>query len=253
MSDRRRTLLLSLAASMLLPVSGCLAPIELALDAHWAEALPEDPLGATLPRTRYVPIDVPTFSYASNAMPGFTTGNGRLGDPINLLLIADERSVTAAFSQAGWILSDPITLANLQHQALALSHRVTYPAAPISDLYVWARAQDFALEKNSDDLDHRDHVRCWAAPFTVHDRIVFLAAGSKDTGIKQDPRTHLPTHAISPDLDQERAYLVEGLVGTGVFKLTGMVSNVPAAKQGQNVGGDPYHSDGNIAVLEQTP
>ena len=42
-----------------------------------------------------------------------------------------------------------------------------YRYAPISNLYVYGRAQDIALQKVRSNIHYRNHLRLWLAPVTV--------------------------------------------------------------------------------------
>jgi hypothetical protein len=246
-----------LTLGLLTGLTGCIGPVEQLIDSRWASNLPDDPLGGAIPHTKFIPLAVPTFRFAGQDFPGFTTGNGKRADPVNLLIVGDPvdlpKRVIQAFAQAQWIVPDPITVGNLQKQALALSHRVTYPSAPVSDLFLFSKVQELAYEKNSDDINKRDHIRLWVSPFLDGDRIVFCAAGTKDKDVKIDPGTRLPTHQIDPDVDAERTYVVNDLLATHLLVASTSVPNDVSVKSGTNAGGDHYFSDGNIAVLEQAP
>jgi hypothetical protein len=70
----------------------------------------------------------------------------------------------------------------------------------------------------------------------------------------------LTTHKIAPDVDFDRAYLLQDLLLSGFVERYGYVDGVgaaPASASRTNLTGDPYYTDGLRAVIflsnETTP
>jgi hypothetical protein len=60
---------------------------------------------------------------------------------------------------------------------------------------------------------------------------------------------HLPTHGISPDLDAERALVLSELAQSGYIVAEGERPGFGKETRGVNGGGDPYYTDGEVAIL----
>ncbi len=62
-------------------------------------------------------------------------------------------------------------------------------------------------------------------------------------------KVHLPTHGIAPDLDDERDLVVSELAQTGFVIGDTTCPGFGKKTEGFNGGGDPYFTDGQIAML----
>jgi hypothetical protein len=128
-----------------------------------------------------------------------------------------------------------------------------YLNAPISPLYVFGRTQDISLQKARNKISLRNHLRLWRAPFTIDDEYVWVGQISRDIGIKITTQSwYLTTHRISPEVDQDRYYLLQDLAVTGEVARFGFVSGVgvsTAADPRTNLAGDPYLTDGLRLVV----
>ena len=80
-------------------------------------------------------------------------------------------------------------------------------------------------------------------------RPIWIGSATKDVKVELSHTNHLPTHGISPDLDAERQLVVSQLMQTGY--VVGISARPGFGKQthGANGGGDPYFTDGMIALL----
>ena len=123
-----------------------------------------------------------------------------------------------------------------------------YDTAPVSPLYLFDRQQDVALQKARSSVSRRNHLRLWLAPFTVEHRAVWIGQISRDIGVKLTTKSwYLTTHRISPYVDEERDYLLQDLLLTGLVERLGYVDGVGVATPEQprrNLTDDPYYTDG---------
>ncbi|MGA8196266.1 MAG: LssY C-terminal domain-containing protein, partial [Acetobacteraceae bacterium] len=128
-----------------------------------------------------------------------------------------------------------------------------YPYAPVSDLYLFGRPQDLALQKARDNIHQRNHLRLWLSPIRYHDKRVWVGQVSRDIGSRLT--IHSPTfttHKIDPDLDTARAALSEDMVYSQNLTKSGLVNGVGAAPPNaarENLTTDPYYTDGFRVVL----
>lgn len=175
------------------------------------------------------------------------------GDPINLVIVGSEAELVDAMAKAGWVHPAPITLGSVVKMGMSLIRSKADATAPVSNLYLFNRPQDLAWEANSPNVHERDHCRAWKSTLVDGDgRNVWLMAGTRDVGIEWDHRSHQPTHKIGPDIDAERETIVQSLQRAvplkRVYQLPGIGDGHPFS--GTNGGGDPFHTDGMLAVVE---
>ena len=134
-----------------------------------------------------------------------------------------------------------------------------YVNAPVSDLYLFGRAQDLALQKARGDIHQRNHMRLWLSDMRYHDRLVWVGQISRDIGTRLT--WHSPTfttHKIDPDVDEARTALTEDMAYSQNLMKMGLVTGVGAAQEGaprKNLTTDPYYTDGYrvVLVFDHTP
>lgn len=128
-----------------------------------------------------------------------------------------------------------------------------YRTSPVSNLYLFGRHQDFALQKVRDTINARNHLRLWRAPWRVGGKPVWVGQVSRDIGVRPTWRTwNLTTHEIDPDLDDARDNVLGDLVDTGRVSSVGFVKGSKACtldNPGRNLTDDPYYTDGECLVV----
>ena len=162
-------------------------------------------------------------------VPAYTlTGDGLPGDPVNLALIGNFQQLRAAFAAAGWTEADRLGAASSWRMARAFAFNSPYPTAPFSTLYLFGRGQDIGFQKAIDNSPRkRHHARFWAldlarAEATVWTtsfwrnadrppddaRVLWVGAGTRDTGFSLTRLTFQITHATDSDTNLERDYII---------------------------------------------
>jgi hypothetical protein len=188
---------------------------------------------------------------ALEAAPRIThTANDIPGDPLNVALVGTEEEVQTAMLAAKWYPADPITLkSSLRIAAGTVLHR-SYDDAPVSNLYLFGRKQDLAFEQPvGDDPRRRHHVRFWRAEkVDENGRPLWFGATTFDSKVGFSHTTGQITHHISPDIDKERDKLMEDLQQAGQLSEVYWIDGFQEKLEGKNGGGDPYHTDGRLAV-----
>ena len=107
-----------------------------------------------------------------------------------------------------------------------------YPYAPVSDLYMFGRAQDLALQKARDNIHQRNHLRLWLSPMRYHGKQVWVGQISRDIGSRLTIHSPtLTTHKIDPDVDEARARWREDMAYSQNLAKIGCVKGVGAAPQ----------------------
>ncbi|MGQ0633871.1 MAG: LssY C-terminal domain-containing protein [Planctomycetaceae bacterium] len=185
------------------------------------------------------------------------TTTGIPGDPINVGLVATETEIHRGMLAARWYPADPITLeSSLRIAGSTVLHR-PYDDAPVSSLYLWGRKQDLAFEQPvGDDARRRHHVRYWRSDkLDEQGRPLWLGAVTFDSKVGFSHTTGEITHHISADVDAERDKIIADLKGAGALAQSYWVDDFQPARTGRNGGGDPYQTDGRLAVgvLELPP
>ncbi len=193
-----------------------------------------------------------------NGLPVRTYANLKkqvLGDPINIAFEGTQRGIVAAFVAIGWRQADPLSPRDDARLAEdAVTHR-SYPTAPVSNLYLFGRPEDFAVEHERGSVAQRDHARFWDT--TRRDSKtgldLFVGDASRDIAIKVlRTKKGLPkgtTHRIDGDLDAERTLIVDLLRKAGLVTTVVMEPGMGQTTTAVNGGGDRFSTDGMVAVV----
>ena len=183
----------------------------------------------------------------------------RLGDPLNLVFVSELNYLMGALTRSGWAYTERITgkavLESVQ-STLFGSPEWNYPISP---LYVFGRHQDFAMQRPRGSIPQRNHMRIWMAPVRYEGRHVWVAQLSRDIGVK--PTWHSPfllTHVIDPEVDEDRAYVLELMMRSQSVAAFGYVAGVGIATRENprfNLTDDPYRTDGRrlLIVIAEDP
>jgi hypothetical protein len=199
-------------------------------------------------------------------VPRFTiTGDGLPGDPVNVVLTGTLQQLQSAFEVAGWSEADRLDLASSWRMIRAFVFNSSYPTAPFSTLYLFGRGQDVGFQKAIDNSPRkRHHIRFWAlsldhaetnlgrASFWLNtdrppsgERVHWIGAGTKDTGLSLTRLTFQITHATDSDTNAERDYIIDEL------RKIEAVKEINLYRAGQRLTGkhvNHYVTDGEVAV-----
>ncbi len=186
-----------------------------------------------------------------NGLPLTTiTHHGKPGDPINVRLEATDSQIGAAFASAGWYRADETDLVTALRISLDSLLGRAYSTAPISNLFLFGRKEDLAFERPGHSVRQRDHIRVWKTGQQAGDgRPRWVASGTRDVKVELKKTDYLPTHGISPDVDAERDLVVSELAQAGFVVGEAQAAGFGHETYGHNGGGDPYFTDGQVAVV----
>jgi len=177
----------------------------------------------------------------------------RNGDPLNLVIIESRQSPIVPFISRDWHLARQLDLGSAIETARAFIFRDEFLTSPVSPLYVFDRREDFVLQKARSTINERVHARFWLTPYTFEGRRVWIGQVSRDIGVRLTSQTwNLTTHKIAPDVDFDRAYMLQDILMSGFVERYGYVDGVsaaPASVPRANLTGDPYYTDGLRAVI----
>jgi hypothetical protein len=193
------------------------------------------------------------------SQPAFVTNKAgsKTGDPLNLVIIGKPEAVWPAFLRMGWDPTASMSAGSAVKTGVFGIFGGRYRYAPISDLYVYGRSQDIALQKVRNNIHYRNHLRLWKAPVTYRGLPVAIGQISRDIGSRFTAKSKtLTTHRIDPDVDETRASLIQDFLyaqALAVFGLAGGVGAISIEEPRGNLTGDPFFTDGRRAVLLLEP
>ena len=194
-----------------------------------------------------------TLIYVPDYFIGRTrTTDGLLGDPVNLGIIGDAKSLRSAMLDAGWIEADPLDLRSGWRIITASVLRRSYPSAPVSSLFVFGKKQTLAFEQEvAGNPLQRHHVRFWSCPegwklpggFDVD----FVGAATFDRRVGLSLFTFQITHKIAANTDTERDWVVAALQRAGATAYR--IRHFSTGYHSRNGGGDAIETDGDLPIL----
>lgn len=195
------------------------------------------------------------FREALETLPCCVTNKkgNREGDPLNLVVVGGLDDAFPAFVRRGWRPTEMTWLGSVIKMMKSGLAGDRYPYAPISNLYLFGRPQDLALQKARDNVHQRNHLRVWRSPMRFRGKPVWVGQISRDIGTRLTIHSpFLTTHKIDPDVDEARIALVEDMAYSYNLASVGFVKGVgttPKSDPRRNLTNDPYYTDGARAVL----
>ena len=196
------------------------------------------------------PATVEGHPALTDAPRNTTTKQGRQGDPVNIAFVGTEEELHRTLARARWYAADPITLKTSLRIAADVVLKKPYDHAPVSDLFLWGRQQDTAFEQPvGASPKQRHHVRFWRSrELDAGGEPLWLGAATFDERVEISRTTGGVTHRIGPDVDRERNKLVIDARTSGLLDGYYWVDRFHRDREGRNGGGDPYFTDGRLAV-----
>lgn len=165
-------------------------------------------------------------------------------DFVNVLFLGSREDIDRAFHAAGWVQAERKSPMSLYWMYHALTRRSGYKRAPMNALTLNGVSSDFVYQKSLDTVQKRHHVRLWKVPRAAD---AWLGAAAEDIGFRFR-LTHW-THSTAPNIDQERAKVVNDLAFTGCLDAVELLS-----RQSPDLLQDPKDkrfilTDTDVAVL----
>jgi hypothetical protein len=185
----------------------------------------------------------------ANAPQRASSKDGKPGDPLNLVVIGSAGQIVQAFQQAGWSAAEKKTSTSIFDTVRAVMDSQGYGKAPVSELYVYGRAEDLAFEKMFNTFNKRHHLRLWRTDTRTPDgREIWLGAATHDIGL-EPTNTGSISHAIDPNLDDERSKVGADLAVSGSVAAEKLVNRPNPLSQGLTATGGKWHTDGALLVI----
>jgi hypothetical protein len=165
------------------------------------------------------------------------------------MLIGTSEQVQQAFTAAGWSNAAALSTQAKFETFKAIAEQRGYKEAPVSVLLLQDRPPDLVFEKLNNTFAQRHHLRVWRRPESFQGQPVWVIAATHDTGIdfSQENRTFI--HKIDPQIDHERAKVVNDLIFGGHVRSVALVDRPAVPQHGQNATGDNLETDSKMAVL----
>jgi hypothetical protein len=201
------------------------------------------------------------FQAALEALPCCVTNKdgSKNGDPLNLVVVGGIDDAFPALVRRGWTPTEVTWKGSIMRMVSSALSRERYPYAPISDLYLFGRPQDIALQKARDSIHQRNHLRLWHSTMSYHGKPVWVGQISRDIGSRMTIHSPtLTTHKIDPDVDEAARALAEDLAYSQGLRAIGLVGGVGAATRDaprENLTTDPYYTNGlrHVLIFDSTP
>ncbi|MBP2409349.1 LssY C-terminal domain-containing protein [Brachybacterium fresconis] len=206
----------------------------------------------TLPRLH----QLMTWIYLPDYFFGRTrTTEGVLSDPINLAVDGPEADLHVAMRRAGWVLAEERTLSSAWQMVRSTLLRRSFPAAPVSDLYLMGRRHDFTYQQEvGGTTTKRHHVRFWRLPPDLSlpggFRADWVAAGTYDRAVGFSFFTLQITHRIDENIDVERDFLIDTVRYGDPEIPVEVIEEFATAYHDRNGQGDRFRTDGHLPVLD---
>ena len=169
----------------------------------------------------------------------------RPSDIVNLMLIGNRAPIDRAFRASGWSWAQRKSPISLYRMYSALSRRHGYAKAPMNGLRLNGATSAFVRQKSLDTVEKRHHVRFWQYPGRTD---VWLGTAAKDAGFRFN-LTHW-THFTDPQIDHERAKVVDDLAFTGCVTAAGLLPRTPGELKRDPNAKHPVVTDGKVAVVQ---
>lgn len=182
------------------------------------------------------------------------TYDGLLGDPINLALYGSEKELVTAMEQAGWTRAEELSWKSTLKMIHSSVFKKSYPAAPVSSLFLFNNKQDIAFQIEVDNNPHkRHHVRFWKTPkgwwLPGGYQADWLGAATYDRRVGFSTLTWQITHKIAENVDEERDFVISTLKQSKQTKKVDVVEHFTTGYHDINGGGDRISTDGSLPFI----
>lgn len=199
----------------------------------------------------------PDSSYGISEMMNYLptrvcNGEGREGDMVNLVFVAQQEELQEAFARAGWVQTDGWNLVVIWH---ILRHLTNYKRVPMARFYLFGRVQDYsyALPDPDATISRRHHLRIWKTDYRLNGTPIWVAAAVQDVAIEIAKRGRLVNHRIDPSVDTERDFVGVDLTRTSAVSREEYLHSADPVFQAQTTSGETYYSDSRILLLDLHP
>jgi hypothetical protein len=178
-----------------------------------------------------------------------TEKDQRPSDITSLMFLGSRQQIEDAFREAGWTPAAKLNDQSKLETFRAMAEMRGYQEAPVSVLLLDGRAPDLVFEKINDTFAARHHLRIWQRPGTFAGKGIWVCSATHDTGIDFSEQSRTFIHKIDPQIDLERAKVVNDLLLTGLVRGLSLVERSGLPQNMFNATGDALKTDSSMAVL----
>ena len=184
--------------------------------------------------------------------PRVFNAEGREGDMVNLVFVAQPEDLQSAFSRAGWVKTDKWKPTFVWH---LLQHGTRDVRLPMARFYLFGRVQDYSYALPDPDaiVSRRHHLRIWKTDYRLDGTPIWAAAATQDVAIEIAKRGRFINHRIDPAVDTERDFVGIDLTKTSAVSRQEYLHSADPVFQAQTASGETYHSDSRILLLDLHP
>lgn len=180
-------------------------------------------------------------------------GSGE-NDPLNFVVVGEPDVIFGAFARQGWDVTESINVSSGWKAAKAFITHKRLRTSPMSALYFYNRSQDIGLQKARSTIHERNHLRLWMTHYTYRGKSIWIGAISRDIGSYFTWKTQWKTaHAIDPDIDEARNYLIQDMIFSQSLKEVGIIKGgvLPATREDPHINfmGQPLWTKGGRAIF----
>ena len=168
-------------------------------------------------------------------------GEHRPSDLVNVLLLGSRDQIERAFQAAGWNGAHRHSAVAVYRMYHSIVQRAGYGMAPMANLKLNGTIPEVSYQKSLDTFSKRHHIRLWEQDGGD----AWLGAATEDIAYTVK-RMHL-THATDPEIDNERAKVVNDLWLTGCVASASLIDR--KALKVMVVNGAAIQTDGRVAAL----
>lgn len=170
-------------------------------------------------------------------------------DITNLMFLASRQQIEDAFQKAGWSQAAQLNDQSKLETFRAMAEMRGYREAPVSVLLLDGRVPDLVFEKINDTFAARHHLRIWQRPGLFNGKQIWVCSATHDTGISFSDASRTFIHKIDPQIDLERAKVVNDLLLTDLVRGLALVERSALPQEMFNATGDALKTDGAMAVV----
>jgi hypothetical protein len=170
-------------------------------------------------------------------------------DMTNLMFLGTQEQLQQAFAAAGWSQAAENNSISKFETFKAIAESRGYKEAPVSVLLLDGQPPDMVFQKQNNTFSQRHHLRIWRRPGSFRGQQIWVCAATHDVGIDVSPEDRTFIHKIDPQIDRERAKVVNDLRLTGQVRFVAMIDRPAVPKESANATGDKLLTDGKMAVV----
>ena len=185
--------------------------------------------------------DAPTVTFAGTGLPG---------DPLNVAFVGSKDDLLTAMAAAHWRAADPVTPRARWESppARCCVARTTRPRSATFSCgdarKIWPSSNPWAMTPGGGIMSAFGD----GAELTTKAGRSGSAAATFDRKVGFSHTTVQITHHIDANVDAERDKLLGDLRAAGWILTVQWLDGFQKKLEGRNGGGDPYHTDGRLAV-----